>query len=133
MSYGRKDISINFEECILMGSDFLKGVNYASKKKPLLTYWFRTPPKNIIELFQRGGVGGVGGYDDPEIDPALLELEKAWKPIGFVKQDKHIGIGDRFEEEKDGPALPKTPPDDSKKKGRKVDNLDIALLDKQKK
>ena len=29
----------------------MKGINYASKKRPILPYWFRNPPKNIIELF----------------------------------------------------------------------------------
>ena len=67
---------------------------------------------------------------DDGIDPYLLELEKAWKPLGHVKQDKYLGIGDRFEENQ--ADVPRTPPDD-KLKGRKVDTLDIALLDKQRK
>jgi len=59
----------------------MRGINYQSKKKPLLNYWFRQPPKNIIELFKPGG----GNMRDDGIDPALLELEKAWKPLGHVR------------------------------------------------
>ena len=32
----RKDISITEEHLVLMGEDFVKGINYASKKRPLL-------------------------------------------------------------------------------------------------
>ena len=84
MSLNRKDISIDFDSCLLMGSDFMRGINYASKKRPLLGYWFRTsnPPKNIVELYKPGGTKDETHED---IDPALLELEKAWKAIGHVK------------------------------------------------
>ena len=62
----------------------------------------------------------------------LLELEKNWKPLGHVDQNKFLGIGDRFE---DGtvPELPPTPPEQKKAKARKVDKLDVALIDKMKK
>ena len=40
--------------------------------------------------------GETDGRD--EIDPALLELEKAWRPVGHVDQDKKLGIGERFEQ-----------------------------------
>lgn len=80
VSYARKDISLDDKSCILVGADFMRGINYQSKKKPLLLYWFRQPPKNIIELFKPGG-----NMRDDGIDPALLELEKAWKPLGHVR------------------------------------------------
>lgn len=114
--------------CMLMGSDFIRGVNYASKKRPLLEYWFRTPPKNIIEVVIKPGAAGL----DSDIDPVLLELEKNWKPLGHVDQNKYLGVGDRFEDGQDLPELPPTPPDQKRVKGRKVDKLDIALIDKMK-
>ena len=114
MSFARKDISIDTEMCGLIGADFMMGINYASKKRPLLGYWFRNPPKNIIEPFIRGAQ-----HQPDDIDPALLELEKAWRPIGAVNQDKYLGIGDRFEDGKD-PFAPRTPPEEEKK-GRKID------------
>ena len=46
IAYGRKDISIDDTMCRMLGADVLKGINYASKKRPLLQYWFRNPPKN---------------------------------------------------------------------------------------
>ena len=125
IAYHRKDISIDTNMCEIMGADVIKGINYASKKRPLLQYWFRLPPKNIIELFVPGG-----NQKDNDIDPALLELEKAWKPLGHVKQDKHLGIGDRFDER--GELIRDRPPSEEKK-GRKVDMLDVALQDKLKK
>lgn len=64
-----------------MGADFVRGINFAAKKRPLLEYWFRTPPKNIIEPYIRRG---PGGNEDSEIDPVLLALEAAWKPLGHV-------------------------------------------------
>ena len=131
IGYGRTDISVNEDICFKMGADFMRGINYASKKKPILQYWFRHPPKNIVELFRPGG-NVVREGEDPDIDPALLELEKNWKPLGHVDQTKHIGIGDRFNETAE-PNQPRTPPADEQKKGRKIDKLDIALLDKQKK
>ena len=111
-----------------MGADFMRGINYASKKRPLLGYWFRqsNPPKNIVELYKPGG---QNSDEKDDIDPYLLELEKAWKPIGHVKQDKHLGIGDRFDVDGGLDVLRATPPDD-KKKGRKIDKQDIALIDK---
>jgi hypothetical protein len=53
-----------------MGADFIRGVNFASKKRPLLAYWFRKPPVNIIELFRN-----KNGVIDDDLDPALMELE----------------------------------------------------------
>ena len=103
----------------------MKGINYASKKRPLLPYWFRNPPKNIIELFQPGGKD-----KDNEIDPELLELEKRWKHIGTVKQDRHIGIGERYDEK--GELIRDRPPSEEKK-GRRIDLQDVALIDKLKK
>ena len=91
--FSRKDISITDKICRLLGADVIKGINYASKKRPLLGYWFRNPPKNLLELFN------FGGNKETDIDPALLELEKAWRPIGNIKQDKHVGIGHRFDGE----------------------------------
>ena len=63
----------------MMGADFVRGINFASKKRPLLEYWFRSPPKNIIEIVRK-----VPGVHDDDIDPVLLELEKNWKPLGQV-------------------------------------------------
>lgn len=62
----------------------------------------------------------------------LLELEKNWKPLGHVDQNKYLGIGDRFDEGT-APELPPTPPEQKKAKARKVDKLDVALIDKMKK
>lgn len=81
VGYGRKDISINFDCCLLMGADFVRGINFASKKRPLLEYWFRSPPKNIIEPYIKRG---PGQNLDEDIDPVLLALELAWKPLGQV-------------------------------------------------
>ena len=80
MGYHRKDISFDYDACLLMGADFVRGINFASKKKPLLEYWFRSPPKNIIEILRP--VPGI--HADSDIDPVLLELEKNWKPLGHV-------------------------------------------------
>ena len=126
VAYSRKDIQINSKYCFFMGADFMKGINLASKKKPLLNYWFRAPPKNLVELWRP-----TGGNQDEDIDPVLLELEKAWRPLGKVKEDKHLGVGDRYDPYAEQ-YLPKTPPEE-KKKGPKVDNLDMAQIDKLKK
>ena len=106
----------------------MRGVNYASKKRPLLPYWFRKPPENIIELFKPAK---AGRERDDDIDPVLLELEKAWRPIGHVDQSKHLGIGDRFDENA-LPILPPTPDEEKRKKKRKADALDMAQIDKLK-
>ena len=74
-----------------MGEDFVKGINYASKKRPLLGYWFRCPPKVIVEIERK-----YDPFADPDIDPELLALEQAWKPTNKVQDDKYVGVGDRF-------------------------------------
>ena len=58
-----------------------------------------------------------------------MELEKAWKPIGNINQDKHLGIGDRFDERYE--SMKNRPPSEEKK-GRRIDLLDVALIDKLK-
>ena len=127
VSFGRKDIQVDHGACLLMGADFMRGVNYASKKRPLLPYWFRKPPENIIELFKPVK---TGRERDDDIDPVLLELEKAWRPIGQVDQSKHLGIGDRFDENNALPVLPPTPDEEKRKRKKKADNLDMAQIDK---
>ena len=130
VAYSRKDISIGHDACVLMGADFIRGMNFASKKKPLLEYWFRKPPPNLIEVVKPVVPGHQDGRDD--IDPVLLELEKAWRPVGHVDQDKKLGIGDRYEGG-DSYVVPRTPAEETRKKRPKVDKLDMAQLDKLRK
>lgn len=76
----------------LLGEDLSKAINFASKKRPLVYYWFRLPPKVLVEItnpFEK---------EKEEVDLTLLELEKAWLPTGKVQQDSHLEIGQKFEQ-----------------------------------
>ena len=59
-----------------MGIDFIKGINFGSKRKPLLPYWFKVEPKVLVEIIRRKKEG------DDDIDWELKELEDRWKSIG---------------------------------------------------
>ena len=113
----------------------MKGINYGSKKKPLLGYWFRNPPPVKVEI--TNPVVLQRELDD-DYDPVLRELEQAWRPIGHVDQDKKLGIGDRYEgpNPKDAEIV-KTPPEEKKqridKKDIGVDKKDIVQIEKEKK
>jgi len=64
----------------LIGEDLARGINFASKKRPLVNYWFRIPPKVLVEIsnpFEK--------EKDENVDLTLLELEKAWLPTGKVQ------------------------------------------------
>ena len=76
---GRKDIQISANHLKLSGEDFIRGINFASKKRPCVNYWFRNPPKVLVEItnpFEK---------EKEEVDLTLLELEKAWLPTGKVQ------------------------------------------------
>jgi hypothetical protein len=76
---------------LLLGEDLIRGVNFASKKRPLVSYWFRLPPKVIVEPtnpFER---------EKDFVDLTLIELEKAWLPTGKVSENKHLDIADKFD------------------------------------
>ena len=135
ISFKRKDISLLESTCVLMGEDFIKGINYASKKKPLVNYWFRNPPPVKVEI---ANPIALARENDPDVDPVLLELEKAWRPIGAVQQDRYLGVGDRYT----GPNpkdrdIVKTPPIEPTQKKEKdeigVDAKDMAVIDKERK
>ena len=77
---------------VLAGEDLMRGINYASKRRPLLSYWFRVPPKVTVEI--------TSPFDkdkDQDIDPTLLMLEKAWLPTGKIQEDRHLAISDKFD------------------------------------
>ena len=63
-----------------IGEDLARGINFASKKRPLVNYWFRIPPKVLVEIsnpFEK--------EKDENVDLTRLELEKAWLPTGKVQ------------------------------------------------
>jgi hypothetical protein len=76
--FNKKDIQLTQRHLDLLGEDLIKGVNFASKKRPLINYWFRLPPKVLVEItnpFEK---------EKDFIDLTLIELEKAWLPTGRV-------------------------------------------------
>ena len=88
VSAARKDISIDEGHLTLVGEDFVRGINYASKKRPLLAYWFRCPPRVIVGIDLK-----YDPFADPDVDPELLALEQAWKHTGKVQEAPHLGLG----------------------------------------
>jgi hypothetical protein len=88
---GRKDIQVTHFHMQFLGEDLARGINFASKKRPLVNFWFRHPPKVLVEIpnpFEK---------EKDDVDLTLLELEKAWLPTGKVQQDRHLEIGEKFE------------------------------------
>lgn len=88
---GKPNIQLTLRHLSLIGEDLIKGLNFASKKRPLLNYWFRQPPKVMVEIanpFER---------ERDEVDLTLLELEKGWLPVGKVHGDKYADMfSDQF-------------------------------------
>lgn len=70
----------------LCGEDFMRGINFASKKRPCINYWFRSPPKVLVEIvnpFEK---------EKEDVDMTLLDLEKAWLPTGKVSDNSHLDM-----------------------------------------
>ena len=113
----------------MVGEDFIRGVNYAAKRRPLLNYWFRCPPRNLIEVDNK-----YDPWNDPDVDPRLLALEQAWRPTGKVQDEKYIGVGGDRLEIYDGKDGQEKSPDAVKevKKKKKEKEADDAEKSKKK-
>ena len=58
--------------------------------------------------------------EDDDVDPVLRELEKAWRPIGAVAQDRYLGVGDRYvDPDPKDKDIPKTPPKETAQRKEK--------------
>lgn len=63
----------------LIAADFMKGINFCSKRKPIINNWFRVAPKNLIEPTKQQ----INKEDDPDWE--LKELENNWKHSAAAK------------------------------------------------
>lgn len=72
-------------------ADFIRGVNWSSKRKPVLTNWFRVEPKIIVDPV-------ISKLIDPEaeFDDYLRELENKWRPTGNILDDGKTGMTEKY-------------------------------------
>jgi hypothetical protein len=49
ISAQRTNIQFDTNTYFQAGADFIRGVNWSSKRKPILTTWYRVEPKNIVD------------------------------------------------------------------------------------
>jgi len=60
----RQDVYFDREVFENASADLMRGINLASKKKPLLGYWFRVEPKVLIDIHINSKRNAEGQVDE---------------------------------------------------------------------
>lgn len=87
----RQDVYYDREIIELAASDLIRGINYASKKKPILQLWFRTEPIVIIDIHMYSKRTADGEIDE-QLE-LLKEMESKWRPTAALLDDRRAGMG----------------------------------------
>jgi hypothetical protein len=79
--HNREQVYFNHEILESAAEDLMRGINLASKKKPVLQHWFVNEPDNLIDIHVNSKRDTDGKVEE---EPPQDANDRRWKPTGGI-------------------------------------------------